>query len=583
MSCYFYLLPRMPAARFSLSTYFRFLSFRRCLGGPAAPRGWASLATTAGLAALGSCAAVSSPQGGPRDKTPPRLIATSPDSAARNVKQQFIRLTFSEAVQVKDLPKNLLITPQLAPDNQYQLREDRNSVTLQFPKPLETNTTYSFNFRKAIVDITESTPAKYQALSFSTGPTLDSAKVQGTVTDLLTARPVADASVGLYRVADTAGVRRGLPYYLTRADSKGNYELNFIKSGQYNLYAWVDKNNNGRYDDGEKLAYLPAPLTLSDTTRPRVLLLTQPDRLAPRRTNLERSATQVRLRFNEGLRTLSLAPATGATPANTAALQESVLLTENGRSAILYHTPTLGDGRYLLAVTDSTGNTARDTLNITFPVPTAASRKATPPAGTSVEGNPRSVFRQGQVQFKFPVPVRLAPGQPVGTLAEDSVKRRPLRLPADGTLSPDHTELTIRLDTKAQKNVEISLDTTAITAITGQSLGLKRALRLPVTDIDPNGIIRGTIPPTAKQFDLQLLDDKYQVVRQLRSPKGRYVFDRLPPGSYRLRILIDQDGDGHWRGADPNLRVPPEPVIMSPTLIKVRANFELVDPVTLTF
>ncbi|RYY15752.1 MAG: hypothetical protein EOO36_12200, partial [Cytophagaceae bacterium] len=160
----------MPAARFSLFIR-RFSSFCH-LGSPAARRGWAGLAATAGLAALGSCAAVSSPQGGPRDRTAPRLVATSPDSAARNVKQQFIRLTFSEAVQVKDLPKNLLITPQLAPDNQYQLREDRNSVTLQFPKPLEPNTTYSFNFRKAIVDITESTPAKYQALSFSTGPTL---------------------------------------------------------------------------------------------------------------------------------------------------------------------------------------------------------------------------------------------------------------------------------------------------------------------------------------------------------------------------------------------------------------------------
>jgi hypothetical protein len=573
----------MPAAPFSLLTRFQSLPFYHCLGSSAALRGWAALAATAGLAALGSCAAVSSPQGGPRDKTPPRLIATSPDSAARNVKQQFIRLTFSESMQVKDLPKNLLITPQLAPDNQYQLREDRNSVTLLFPKPLEPNTTYSFNFRKAIVDITENQPAKYQALSFSTGPTLDSAKVQGTVADLVTARPVADASVGLYRVADTAGVRRSLPYYLTRADNRGNFELNFIKTGQYNLYAWVDKNNNGRYDDGEKLAYLPAPIALSDTTRPRTLLLTQPDRLPPRRINIERNATQVRLHFNEGLRTISLAPATRATATNSAALQESVFLVEQGRTAALYRTPTLVDGRYLLAVTDSAGNTARDTLNINFPVPTAASRKAAPPAGTSVEGNPRSVFRQGQVQFKFPVPVNLAPGQPVGTLAEDSVKRRPLRLPADGTLSPDRTELTIILDTKAQKTVEIRLDTTAITAITGQSLGLRRALRLAVTDIDPSGVIKGTIQTQVKQFDLQLLDEKYQVVRQLRSPKGRYRFDRLPPGSYRFRVLIDQDGDGRWRGADPNLRVPPEPVFVSPTLLKLRANFELDDVVKLAF
>lgn len=561
----------MPVRFFFLTTSWRLA--RPLFGGANGPRrsALAGLSAAAGLAVLGSCAAVSSPQGGPRDLVAPRLIATSPDSAARNVKQQFIRLTFSEGVQVKDLPKNLLITPQLPPDNQYALRADRNSVSLVFPKPLEPNTTYSFNFRKAIVDNTESTPAKYQALSFSTGPTLDSAKVRGIVTDLLTARPAADASVGLYRVADTAGVRRGQPYYLTRTDARGNFDLNFIKVGRYNLYAWVDKNNNGRFDDGEKLAYLPGPILLTDTSRARALQLTRPDRLPPRRTSIESTADQVRLHFNEGLRTISLAPATGPTPP---ALAEAVQLAEQGRTAVLYRTATLADGRYLLAATDSAGNTARDTLNVRFPVPTSNARKAAPPAGTAVEGNPRAVFRQGQVRFRFPVPVSLAASKPVGTLAEDSVKRRPLRLPADGSLSADRTELTINLDTKALKTVEIRLDTTAITAVTGQSLGLRRALRLTVNDVDPSGVLMGSIQTKVAQFDLQLLDDKYQVVRQLRSPKGRYRFDRLPPGSYRFRVLIDQDGDGQWRGGSPDLRTPPEPVFVSPTVYKIRANFE---------
>jgi hypothetical protein len=285
----------------------------------------------------------------------------------------------------------------------------------------------------------------------------------------------------------------------------------------------------------------------------------------------------VRLRYNEGLRTLTLTPTTGATAATTAAVQEAVLLTESGNTAVLYHTPALTDGRYLLAITDSAGNTASDTLNVRFPVPTATARKAAPVAGTTVEGSPRSVFRQGEVRFRFPVPVRLAPGKAVGTLAEDSVKRRPLRLPADGFLSANRTELVISLNTKAEKTVDISLDSTSIEAITGQPLGLRKPVRLAVTDIDPNGVLLGAIVTKHPQFDLQLLDEQYKVIRQLRSPKGRYRFDRLPPGSYRFRVLIDQDGDGQWRGADPNLRVPPEPVYVSPTLIKLRANFELED------
>ena len=132
------------------------------------------------------------------------------------------------------------------------------------------------------------------------------------------------------------------------------------------------------------------------------------------------------------------------------------------------------------------------------------------------------------------------------------------------------------LDTKALKKIEINLDSTVITSITGQPLGLK-PLRLTISDIDPDGVLMGPIETKIAQFDLQLLDDKYQVVRQVRSPKGRYRFDRLPPGNYRFRVLIDRDGDGRWRRGDPALRLPPEPVYVSPTLIKLRAGFTLDD------
>lgn len=528
----------------------------------------------AALLALGSCAAISSPQGGPRDKTPPRLIATSPDSAARNVKQQFIKLTFSEAIQLKELPKNLLITPQLPPDNPYSVRQDRDAVTLLFKKPLEPNTTYSFNFRKAIVDANESLPAKYEALSFSTGATLDSGVVRGSVVDQLTTRPAKDAVVGLYRTTDTVGVRRAQPYYLTRTDDKGQFQLNFVRTAPYDIYAWADKNNNGRFDDGEKIAYLPAPLPVSDTTAPRTLVLVRPDRLPPRRTGLETTATQARVTFNEGLRTATLSTLAPAADAQAqAAVQAATELTDQAHALLIYKTPALGDGRYLLAVSDSVGNERRDTLNLRFPVPTAAGKK-TLPAGTSLVGGSRSVYRQGQVKFRFPVPVQLVAGRSPGTLTEDSVKTHALRVPAEASLSPDRTLLTVNIDTKALKTVEIRLDTTAILAVTGQSLGLRRPVRLAVTDQDPSGLITGTITSKYPQFDLQLLNDQFQVVAQLRSPRGTYRFDHLAPGKYRLRALLDQDADGRWRGGDPNLRRPAEPIYLYPKTLEVRAGWE---------
>ena len=534
------------------------------------------LALLALVALLESCAAVAPPLGGPRDRTPPRRISSSPDSAARNAKQLFVRLNFSEPVITKDLSKNLLITPQLPDDNPYKLREDRSSITLLFEKPLDENTTYSFNFREGVVDITEGLPAKNASLTFSTGPALDSGKVRGTLTDVLTARAVEGASIGLYRAADTAGVRKGRPYYTVLTDKEGKFSLNFLKGGDYKLYAVADKNNNGHYDDGEKIAYLPAPITIAGSTGAAVALtLTQPDRRPPLLTTRTPSPTQLRLSYTEGLRTAVLAPLPAAPDAP--AVAEATQLTERGRTVVLYKTPAVGDGRYLLTTADSTGNVSHDTLQVKFPVPPATAKKAANPPLYTVEGAPRTVFPEGQVKFQFTVPVRVAPDKPFATLVEDSVRRRPLRLPADGLLSPDRTQLAVRFNTKAKNRLDIILDSTAITTITGQSLRLK-PLRLGLSEQDVSTSLSGAISTSQQRFELQLLDDKFQVVASLSSPKGTYLFTDMPPGTYRLRVLIDADGDGRWRGGDPNLLLLPEPVFLAPKPIQIRAGFDMVEP-----
>ena len=536
------------------------------------------LALLALVALLESCAAVAPPLGGPRDRTPPRRISSSPDSAARNVKQQFVRLNFSEPVITKDLTKNLLITPQLPEDNPYKLREDRNSITLLFDKPLDANTTYSFNFRESVVDITEALPAKNASLTFSTGPELDSGNVSGALTDVLTARAVEGASIGLYRVADTAGVRKGRPYYTVLTDKAGKFSLNFLKAGDYRLYAVADKNNNGRYDDGEKIAYLPAPITIAGRTGAAVpLVLTQPDQRPPLLTTRALSPTQLRLSYNEGLRAANLAPL--PTAPNAATVAEATQLVERGRTVVVYKTPAVGDGRYLLTATDSTGNTSRDTLQLKFAASPATAKKAAAPPLYTVEGSPRTVFPEGQVKFQFAVPVRVATDKPFGTLAEDSVRRRPLRLPADGTLSADRTELVVRFRAKAKNRLDIILDSTALTTITGQSLHLK-PLRLGLSEQDVSTSLSGTISTKNKRFELQLLDDKFQVVASLASPKGTYLFSDMPPGTYRLRVLIDADGDGRWRGGDPKLLLLSEPVFLAPKSVQIRAGFDVVEPLS---
>lgn len=530
-----------------------------------------SLLAAAGLG-LAGCASISSPQGGPRDTTPPKLVRSVPADGARNARTQTVRLEFSEGVQLKELSKNLIITPTIPDDNKYKVREERTAVSLVFDKPLEANTTYSFNFGNSIVDITESLPAANAAVSFSTGAVLDSGAVRGTVRDLLSTQPVDAASVLLYPEADTAGLRRGKPYYLGRTDKAGAFSLRNLKAGRYRLYALLDKNQSNRYEDGEKIAYLPAPIVVGprpDTVR---LQLVRPDARRPIVTGQQAAPTQFKVSYNEGLAAASLAPLRGAARPE---LKEGTQVAEQGRAVVVFRTPTILEGRYLLTVADSAGNRGTDTVSVRFSGEPVARRAAL----VTTDVTPaKEVYRQGQLQVKFSERVQLIwPKQAFATLRDDSTATpRPLRVPADGTFNADYTQLTINLNTKAKQFVTLQLDTSNVVPVSGQALAA-RPIRLRVSDQATTGSLAGTIQTKYTRYEVQLLDDKGKVANTLSSPRNAFRFDRIAPGTYSIRVLIDADGDGRWRAADPKLVLLPEPVYRLPQPIQVRANWEIED------
>ena len=172
----------------------------------------------------------------------------------------------------------------------------------------------------------------------------------------------------------------------------------------------ADKNNNGRYDEGEKIAYLPAPIAIAGSTGQAVpLVLTQPDHRPPLLTTRTPSPTQMRFSFNEGLRTATLAPL--AWPGPAAPPCRSHAAGRRGRNWCSTKPPAVGDGRYLLTATDSTGNVGHDTLQCKFPVPGATAKKAASPSPTPWRAA-RARVPRGPGEIPVSVPVRVATGRP---------------------------------------------------------------------------------------------------------------------------------------------------------------------------
>ena len=66
------------------------------------------------LCVCAGCANITSPTGGKRDKTPPKLVYISPSDSLKNTKVKRIELDFDEYITVSDVSKEVQISPILA-------------------------------------------------------------------------------------------------------------------------------------------------------------------------------------------------------------------------------------------------------------------------------------------------------------------------------------------------------------------------------------------------------------------------------------------------------------------------------------
>jgi hypothetical protein len=197
-----------------------------------------------------SCAVPGEISGGPKDTTPPKIIAYFPDSHLLNFSGKLISFEFDEKVQVKNLSTQLLITPNM--EEQPQISADGKKINIEFKSVLLPNSTYVFNFGNAISDINEGNSLNDFKYIFSTGSFIDSLKVSGKVKDAYTDLSLKDIKVILYADTGKMDLIKRKPDYFVKTNNDGAFQFTNIKSGNYKLLAIEDKNNNGSYDNKDE-------------------------------------------------------------------------------------------------------------------------------------------------------------------------------------------------------------------------------------------------------------------------------------------------------------------------------------------
>ena len=199
------------------------------------------------------CAKRASPTGGPRDSLPPVLVNASPKLNTVFFDKEEISLTFDEYITLKDISKQLIISPPLNSSQYkvYPVTGASKKVTLKLLDSLLENTTYTFNFGEGIVDFNESNPATYLTYTLSTGATIDSLYIRGRVTDAFERETERFISLQLYPVDSTftdSVVYTQKPLYVTSTLDTTIYRFQNLRAGKYALIALQDQAGNYFFD-----------------------------------------------------------------------------------------------------------------------------------------------------------------------------------------------------------------------------------------------------------------------------------------------------------------------------------------------
>ncbi|MGN1215220.1 MAG: Ig-like domain-containing protein, partial [Candidatus Cryptobacteroides sp.] len=183
----------------------------------------AFLAVFASLVFSPSCAnTTEAPKGGPKDTIPPVLtkVVPVPGTVGVPVHGTSIAFTFNEYVNVKE-PKAIYLSPPQTKTPKFKIKG--RSVVVYFEEDLLPNTTYTLDISGAIVDNNEGNAFPGYTTVFSTGDSIDSMFVCGTVRNCTDLKPISGATVMLYKDASDSAVFLSRPYASSRTDAWGYF------------------------------------------------------------------------------------------------------------------------------------------------------------------------------------------------------------------------------------------------------------------------------------------------------------------------------------------------------------------------
>jgi len=525
------------------------------------------------------CANQTTPTGGPEDRDPPILLFSDPSEGEVNFSGKIMTLKFNEYIKEEKLKEQLIISPSI--DNPYNTKINRQQFELEFEKDLDSATTFTFNFRNGIQDISEDNPAKDLILTFSTGPFIDSLNIRGSAFNLLTGSVKNDWIAGLYLPSDTLNPYNSKPRYFAKTDSSGNFSLQNLTPGQYKLYIWEDKNSNLQINSFDEIhGYHPEKIDLDQDVKglriPLVLNFNDSIKLVSGRS----IGKSFLLRLNKPFREYSL------TPEDTSLAVYSIDQQEDYSIKIFNTFPELGTDslKVNLTTSDSLGLVIDQDFYLKF-IESDVSKEdltyrmfPTTPAKVSKNDLFEIIFTKPMLEIKADSISTMVDSVFTYYKAEDIIQFNQTKTKAILKLNLAELKETEKLQLIIPEGSFISVENDTLERILA-TYEIKTARDY--------GTIKGNVlNADGKEYWVQLLNAQNKVIRELKNI-SKYSFELAQPGDYKIRVLLDADEDGIWSKGNGLSLTPPEPAFLyekanpeekeNPFIITLRANWEVTD------
>lgn len=577
-----------------------------------------------------SCASMGNPDGGPYDEEPPKFVRSTPKPFAINSKEKKVTIEFDEFIKLEKAAEKVVVSPPQL--EQPEVKASGRKVVVGLVDSLRPNTTYTIDFADAIVDNNEGNPLGNYAFTFSTGTTIDTMEVSGTVLSASDLEPVKNIQVGLHSdLSDSAFMKKPFDR-VSRTDSRGHFSIRGIAPGKYRIYALMDGNQNYLFDSKtEMIAFsdsiiIPAiedamrqdtiwkdSLTI-DTIKSVGYTRFLPDDIILRAFKEENDRQYLtrseRDKENHFVLTFSARADTLPTLKGLNFDERDAFIIEKTdrndsicywiKDSLIYQMDTLEIQMDYLA-TDTLDRLVpqTDTLFLANKLTRAEREKLEAKAAEEKEKERKKKEKKGEKiepeptkfltlnvdapsAFDLDRNVYLSFDEPVASIdtaaihmeiKKDSLwEEIPFLFVSDSVLPRKYE---ILAEWEPEKEYQLSIDSMAFKGVYGLHTN-KVKQTMKVKKLDEYGTILLNITGADSTAVVELLDGSGKVLRQQRiTPQNTADFYYLNPGTkFYIRLFNDRNGNGVWDTGKYSEHLQPEEVYYFPKVWEMKANFE---------